>query len=407
MNHVLRPTGRELTRRILLGGLCLGALSDAGAATAEPQDPEEAVREFRLEFRSESDIPLGNWIDGHLCPDVDWDAKTSSLPELDGRDVRRGAIRVGEDRLVRLAWDEATRQLWADGNWNGDLSDDAPLGEIESFSSYGPDYVLVSLAAPEGAEAGRWSVAVNVDAPQGEHVPPKAWVRSGWTSDIELDGRAYRLVVADDLDGVIEPSEDILLLQSLGAGEPDGEDSEPAEPFRLTEYVQLNERLYGVSFRLEPGGAGGVVVATFERDPTSLVECELTGLHIDRLTFSPLDPAEFWSTIHLELPHGTVRLPPGRYSYRVTIDGGSRLGEIHARGEIEVRPDGENVFRMGAPLANSLRVERVSARGFRLDYRLLGADGEEYAIPSRPNENPALTILSGGREMSSGRFRYG
>jgi len=77
---------------------------------------------------------------------------------------------------------------------------------------------------------------------------------------------------------------------------------------------------------------------------------------------------------------------------------------------VKVAGEGENNFKLGCPLQNSVRIERTGSI-LRLNYELKGAGGEIYEARQitdyNGRTNPSVAIYKGNMQLASGSFEYG
>jgi hypothetical protein len=111
--------------------------------------------------------------------------------------------------------------------------------------------------------------------------------------------------------------------------------------------------------------------------------------------------------VEVKRPGVSVALPPGEYCLRqVELEHGCSWR----------RPEGEEKswftvagtphrLTVGAPLTAKVQVTR-EGRSLQLEYQLLDAAGREYR-QGAGSSLPAFHIAKAGREIASGRFRYG
>ena len=386
-----RPPWRPRLASVLAPALLASLLP----AVTSPQDDLAPAHEFLLEYREELAGP-NLW-----PPEVHWDADRTPLPELGGLEVRRGALRIGESRVVRLAWDGAQRTLYVDRNQNGDLSDDEPIERVERRDR-GPVYEHIELHAPEGPEHGMWKVLLPVERPGTSTPDGIAVVTSGWTGTVELGGMKYRFDAFDNLDGVFTPGTDQLELRA----ETNAAGVRIGDADALPESVLLGTRLYDLSLSLDAGEDGGTVRATFTESSIPLFDCELLGTHLASLKLEPTGEVAPSMMILLVRPSGRLRLPEGEYQARIEIDGGE-LGWLRSRGGVVVHAEGESVLRAGCPLDNSIDYRRSGAATLEIEYQLRGQGGEKYELQPSCVPDRRFVVCVGDREVGSADFRYG
>ncbi|OHB54495.1 MAG: hypothetical protein A2173_05745 [Planctomycetes bacterium RBG_13_44_8b] len=133
-------------------------------------------------------------------------------------------------------------------------------------------------------------------------------------------------------------------------------------------------------------------------------EIKLEGKNIQRLVLqSKGDSQETFKQ-----PGESINLPPGEYKlYEVRLQGGYIC---HAwidpnTPSVTVTPQTPAVLKIGAPLKQSVEVER-QGRVLTLNYKLLGAGGENYSFERR-DKPPIFTVYKADKEIASGNFEFG
>jgi hypothetical protein len=107
---------------------------------------------------------------------------------------------------------------------------------------------------------------------------------------------------------------------------------------------------------------------------------------------------------NLVLPEGSYRLEEvvlqGDYSSLVPRN----PGEARV---VKIEPGGFATVKLGAPLQQTIRVERWGT-SLVLNYQLLGRGGESYAVTQRQAAKPpAFVIYQGENQVASGDFEPG
>lgn len=111
----------------------------------------------------------------------------------------------------------------------------------------------------------------------------------------------------------------------------------------------------------------------------------------------------------LDSPGEAARVPIGTYAaVAVHVDGGGPKQEYKAdAGPLTVTEAGPNVLRAGAPLDNSVKLERLGTL-LKLDYELTGVGGEVYkAVSLDHSKKPSFVITRGDREVHRDTLEYG
>lgn len=135
----------------------------------------------------------------------------------------------------------------------------------------------------------------------------------------------------------------------------------------------------------------------------ALGEIKIEGDHIESLVLRSLDD---WHTESFEPPFESKKIPVGKYRLQnIRLEGGYYCGTKNNI-TISVTKDETAIFKIGAPLKHTVKVERRGRALLVLTYKLLGMAGEDYTIPTR-NNPPGFTIFKSDKEIASGKFQYG
>ncbi len=132
-------------------------------------------------------------------------------------------------------------------------------------------------------------------------------------------------------------------------------------------------------------------------------ELKLEGKHIQQIVF--IDKGR--KREKFENPGESIRLPAGEYQLReVRLEGGYVSRFIAASGRwTTVNKDKPNVLKVGAPLKQSVSVQR-RRNLLVLDYELLGVGGHKY-VQARRGTPPQFAIYRGDKKIASGKFEFG
>jgi hypothetical protein len=138
-------------------------------------------------------------------------------------------------------------------------------------------------------------------------------------------------------------------------------------------------------------------VGTLRLDGAGLERLVLQNSAGRRIVFCYREP-------NLVLPAGTYRLEEvilqGEYS-------GRWPWQEAAMRVVKIEPDGLVNITLGAPLRQTIRVERWGA-SLVLNYHVLGRGGESYSITQRQAARPpAFAIYQGENELAAGVFEPG
>lgn len=140
-----------------------------------------------------------------------------------------------------------------------------------------------------------------------------------------------------------------------------------------------------------------------DKQGSAVGELKLQGKYIERLVLWRKDGR----TERFDQPAETIKLPVGEY----------RLLESYLKGGytcrssrtpynwITVAEDKPAVFKVGAPLKQTIQVQR-KGRILALSYELLGVGGEKYTSRNR-SKPPTFAVYKGGKKIDSGKFEFG
>ena len=136
-------------------------------------------------------------------------------------------------------------------------------------------------------------------------------------------------------------------------------------------------------------------------EPNGLINIE--GKHIKRLVLGGEHSETF------NEPNGSIKLPVGAYHIaEIELQGGyiSRQYNLPKNiGEITVKEGESSVIKLGAPLTQSVKIER-RGNSLQLSCKLQGIGGEDYSEQQRSNA-PRFAVYKGDVQIGSGTFAYG
>jgi hypothetical protein len=321
-------------------------------------------------------------------------------PTYSNGDVVRGFLPVGTEKEdhVAFALDVDDERLYVDSNRNFDLTDDLD-STYKSREMYWTEFKNVRVTLD--TEAGSIPYALSVEYFMDDvHVS----VCSGWQGECELGGRTWTFAVVDNLDGVIDGTDEFVMWHAdkseLG-GWP--------EHLRAASKLSVNRSTYEIVFAPEEDDW----VATFTAVVVPMGILELTGEQIGRVILAGADAP----TVLLDYPGSQAAIPAATYDHReVYVTGGEKGPFFFAstRGLLEVPENQTATFEAGGPLDNALDISRTGG-WLAFDYRLVGIGGLEYEPVERDEEGgdfeeaplPEVLISKDGKQISSGAFEYG
>jgi hypothetical protein len=137
-------------------------------------------------------------------------------------------------------------------------------------------------------------------------------------------------------------------------------------------------------------------------EPKGLIKIE--GKHIQRLVLFGQSDRETFKD-----PNETIELPIGTYQIsEIELQGGYIVRGYNLprnSDEITVKEGESAVLKFGAPLTQSVNVER-HGDSLQLSYKLQGIGGENYSEQQRESP-PKFAVYKGDVQIGSGTFAYG
>jgi hypothetical protein len=379
-------------------------LALAAFGTATQAAPEGAERAFRLSYKP----------DGFLLP-VRIDLKGAEFVfkkerPFDGREILRGALPISPDgqNRVGFAWDETEGLFYLDLNQNLDLTDD-PLGvfrtdpELPVFGNARMRFVRHGVPIGYVADVNPYR------SPEGEE-DCIFRVRSGWLGEIELRDQRLLLGVVDNMDGVIDGN-DILILRTDKDSVQELDDPFDPDRFPAMKGLYVNGRSYDISYAFESGETDTALVVTFAEHAIPMGQLEIEGDFLKRLVLERGESGSM-SVAVLESPARRVACPVGVYDrLKVYLETGGAFQTLFATREEPIRVGEQRAaqLKVGAPLNNTVDVTR-EGNTLGLTYHLLGVGGEDYARELRRTEiqtfRPEFIVYHGSRELYRGMFSF-
>lgn len=137
---------------------------------------------------------------------------------------------------------------------------------------------------------------------------------------------------------------------------------------------------------------------------SALGELKLQGKYINYLVLRRKDG----HSEKFNRPTETIEMPVGEYRLQeVRLKGGYTCRPLSVSGPdwVTVAEDKPAVFKVGAPLKQTVRVQRQGGI-LVLNYELLGVDGEKYTGGDR-SKPPTFTVYKGDKEIASDKFEFG
>jgi hypothetical protein len=390
----------------LTTSVCLTAAPEEPSSTA-PQRSERTLQ-IPLDWQewSQSSGPLDTYT-LRFSPEIKPFLKE---PDFGRHRVVRGAFGCGvrTNEFISFAWDQTANRLYLDLNENRDLTDDAEAtcaGEYDGQVQLFPR-VKLNFNTPSGRH--RYLVDLRLGGTTTAQLSGTYVLRCFWHGRVELGGRPYQIGLVENPDTkTLADQTRYLLFRAWGAR---------TEPIRLnpgtphTVHWPQRVHLAGQSFSLSSlytnqGGSPGYVLELAPAHP-QMGELRLSGLNLYRLILQ--QPGGY--TAILDTPGSAEKIPAGTYQTgEVWLRQAAAEAYYDGPLPLTVRADRAVSLAVGGPLTNSVAAER-SGDDLVLRYRLAGAGSQTltYRMSTEDRNNPpGWAILSGGKQVASGKFAYG
>lgn len=319
--------------------------------------------------------------------------------------IFRSVMPIGDVKNpIPFAWNASKRTLYLDLNRNLDLTDDRHYSP-EPFSQ--PSYQYYQFRIPLKIDDMSTSYIVNaVFYPHRNGSYVVIWSR--WEGLIELYGKKYKFILADDMDGKIDLNgRDIFFI--IPEDDPSGENviyqSLTNRTGARPDILFLNGHAFRVSAEFAKRDNKLCVKATFRETQIETEEVRITGQYIKCLYLSGNN------LIIQESPGKEIRIPAGRYPQARVVLGDEKSKYLAtcdlSLHNFEVARGKPATLTVGAPLKSIVDASQ-NDRYISLTYRLIDNNNNDYTLSAKePNQQPRAVIYQSGREIQSGNFEYG
>lgn len=377
-----------------VAGFCAVLVASAATVPAASEGALSVVLNYQ-----ETPSPIAT-CNLYLAPSDVTNSRIRKLPESGRSRLLTGILELGQDR-VALAWNKLEGKLYLDLNRNFDLTDD-PNGVFSS----GRSALFKNIRLSWTNDYGECRQLLDLQLIDRGRIYAYATLRSFYSGKLELAGKAWQVgVIENPLSRASPRAERSLLLRSWD-NRADAIDTEPeaAESFPLNRTVFIEDRLYAAKLSVQPTNGKGRLILDFTPQPGQTAELQFAGEHVSRLVLEASGgfPATF---LH---PAGTLTLPTGTYTRaRVWLKSDTReaYGAFPVR--VAVGESSGAAFSAGGPLTNSVAVSR-RGRILRLDYRLVGINGQTYRLLHQDRSKPPeFAIYKGDKRLVTGQFAFG
>lgn len=299
-------------------------------------------------------------------------------------------------RRLAYMYDSTSRTLYLDLNANLDLTDDT--SGVVSIPTTETLYQRVQFTSAGLSRPCLLSFQAGGSS---------WWARcySYWKGTVELDGKRWRMSVADPFCASFGSASVAL--------EPDDNTTSGCPGFirylPTSSGISVGGNPYALSLAIDYSGTTPTLVATFTemRIPPPTGEVELVG---EKIGLAVFDAPEAFDTV-VGRPAGRFRVPANqKLSMRLVLDSRttSAPGGFWGWKELEPLKPGEfRRIRAGAPLHSEVKVSQHGQNAL-LDYALLGQGGEYYLPYGKAwISKPQYTIRRGEKLLTRGEFEFG
>ncbi len=393
----MRRPERLATTLIISIWLAAGALGSAADVLAAPSQTLQILLEPQ---------ELSEPVETYTLQCVALSRPFAQEPDLGAHRVVRGAFGFGgaTNEYTGFIWDHTANRLYLDLNGNGDLTDDSGspfAGEYEGLMQLFPR-LKVSLRGASGRSACLLDLRLGSGAP-GQFQCTVA-VRSVWQGRLELEGRTWQIgLAANPLAGPGAKPQYFLLRPWEVRNEPLR--LNPGTPYLAdwSDKMFLARHAFSVTASYTNLDGASRYLLSLTPAQSSLGRLQVRGQFLYRLILK--DPSGYEAI--LDSPFDDEPVPAGLYQ-NAEVWLRHETGEAFYIGAlpVHIRPNERLTLVAGGPLTNIVTAER---RGddLALTYRLAGLRGLEYKLSDNRTNPPDWKILSGDKELASGKFAYG
>ena len=323
-----------------------------------------------------------------------------------GRDkILRRALVTGPDKndFMGFAVNFTERTLYLDLNQNLDLSDD-PQGIYKGTGgSSSLQFKDVQVSLHKNGVDRFYSLDLLLINGNIAYL----YVTSSYNGDIELDGRKWRLMVQDNLDGEINHQDRFSISLIAGSAE-DRQRGLAYDAMPVSKDHFLCGHNYQVDFSFSAGSeAFAPLTAHFTEINSPTGELILDGQFIQRLVLQGEDVLAL-----VDVSAQSTVLPIGKYRVQAIYLESPFTNSFNATSldqipQFSLVPGTPYRLKAGGPLESSVTAA-VSGNVLKMNYVLRGAGGEQYANvnPDR-SKPPRWAIYKGDRQLASGNFEFG
>ncbi len=287
-------------------------------------------------------------------------------------------------------------KLYIDFNHNGDLTDDfcSVYTSVDDRGHVFFKYIFLNSIVDSVVQPYTIDIMTYKQSIVGWF-----YINSGWENNFELNSVRYFLRIVDNLDGVID-SNDRLILDRY---ENDINGGIVSDICKLPMRIFLDGRCFNLEFKFEQTGEERKLMAGFKETHPPMGDVNIEGKFIQRLYLRDSE-----GLVMLEWPAGIYKIPAGNYKVeKVFLRSGVMSPRVCSETPIplSVKENQVTTFRIGGPLSNTVQTS-FDKNLLRLRYRLLGLGGEEYPY-YKWDEPPKVSIYKGPLKVGSGILPFG
>jgi hypothetical protein len=412
MKH-MKASLRILNLRLLVAA-CLTlttstylAAAPGEAASTAPQAPERPLQ-VPLEWQewADSSGPLETYA-LRFSPEIKPFLKE---PDLRRHRVVHGAFGCGvrTNEFIPFAWDQTANRLYLDLNGNRDLTDDAEAayaGEYDGQLQLFPR-VMLNFNTPSGRH--RYLVDLRLGGTTAAQLSGTCVLRSFWQGRVELGGRPYQIGLVENPDAKTLTDETRYLLFRAWDARTEPIRLNPGTPYTIhwPQMVHLAGQSFGLSSHYTNQAGSPCYLLELTPAGPQMGELRASGQNLYRLILQ--QPGGY--TAILDTPGSAKKIPAGTYQIaEVWLRYGAAEAFYDGPLPLTIGADASVSLPIGGPLTNLVVAER-SGDNLVLRYQLVGA-GRHPLIYRMSTEDrsspPGWSILSGGKQIASGKFAYG
>jgi hypothetical protein len=361
---------------------------------AEVSEPNSYV--FDLEYESRGRALNLNL--NHLFGRADFEKE----PDFGGRKVVRGLIPAGaeEKDYIGYACDLKKGKLYLDLNRNRDLTDDPNCVFTTDRPGRNGYFEKVRFSVKSGSLEVPYVAQISFHGSSYANMT----IRSGFSSEIEVGGRKWKIEVVDNMDGKIG-DRDYFVLDCVREGVVGLLRSLGNLPIR--ENIFFGGRFYKTDFEFKV--KEGKLVLQMRLDE---LQAPLGKVKIESKFVKCLVVNNDTTQVILDSPAGESVVPLGNFNYEHLVIEGEKsekfkVTNFHGGNEFSVNSDEPTIIKAGGALINSVSVQR-NGSVLTFGYKLVDAIGNEYGSLQGSRDNPpGFVVYKGDKQVGSGTFEYG